>query len=140
MTVEYAIRSLALADSQITASIATRWYPKPAPEGMNTYPYVDYQKIDTIPAATHNNVDRSQIAPGFAKTRLQLTLWGLTYDQIETLCNHFRRVLRDYKGTTGSPAVRIDRIEWLNDRDEYDEIVQKRQRIIDLMIQHATDN
>lgn len=140
MTIEYAVRSLALTDSQIAALIGTRWYPKPAPEGSSTYPYVDYQRIDTVPSSSHNNIDRSKIAPGFAKTRLQLTLWGTLYDQVQTLCDHLARVLRDYKGSAGSPAVRIDRIQWLSDRDDYDEIVQKRQRIIDLMIQHETAN
>jgi len=138
MTVQYAVRAIALADSQIGAQIASRWYPKPIPESMNTYPAVDYQLIDTVTESAHNNVDRTQIAPGFAKTRLQLTLWHNTYDLVETLTNHFKRVLRDYKGIAGSPAVRIDRIQWMSERDDYDETVQKRLKIIDLVVQHDT--
>lgn len=140
MTIQYAVRAVALADIQIAAQVAARWYPKPIPESMNTYPAVDYQLIDTVIDSAHNNIDRSQIAPGFAKTRLQLTLWGNTYDQVETLTNHFKRVLRDYKGTAGDPVVRIDRIQWMSDRDDYDEVVQKRQKIVDLIIQHDTSN
>lgn len=140
MTVQYAVRAVALADAQITAQVAARWYPKPIPESMNTYPAIDYQLIDTVVESAHNNVDRSQIAPGFAKTRLQLTLWGNTYDQVETLTNHLKRVLRDYKGSAGSPAVRIDRIQWMNERDDYDEVVQKRLKFVDLIIQHDTQN
>lgn len=129
MTIEYAIRSLALADTQIGNLVATRWYPNPIPENP-TYPLIGYQII------SENNVSSHQGNSNLAETRLQLSVWGTTYDNAVTLKEHLKRVLRDYKGLVGSD--RIDRIIWANELTTNDPITQKQQRIIDLIIWHNT--
>lgn len=129
MSVEYAIRSLALADGQVSTLIGTRWYPNPIPE-QPVYPSVGYQVISEV------NVSSHQGNSNLATTRVQLSLWATTYDNALTLKEHLKRVLRDYRGTVGSD--RLDRVIWANDVSLLDPITQKQQRIIDLLVLHNT--
>lgn len=129
MSIGYAIRALALADSGISTLLATRWYPAPLPENP-VYPSVTYQII------SENNVSSHQGNSNLAETRLQLNVWGTSYDNARTIKDNLKRVLRDYKGTVNSD--RIDRIIWANELTANDPLTQKQQRIIDLIIWHNT--
>lgn len=129
MSVGYAIRTLALADTQIGNLVGTRWYPTPLPE-KPTYPAITYQIV------SENNVSSHQGNSNLAETRLQLNVWSSTYDGARTLKDHLKRVLRDFKGTVITD--RIDRIIWANEQTTNDPVTQKQQRIIDLIIWHNT--
>lgn len=127
MAIEYAIRTLALGDAQITATVGTRWYPSVLPENP-TLPAIVYQQISQVNYSSH------QGNSNLAVTRIQLTLWTMTYDLGYVLKEHLKRVLRDYKGVVGSD--RIDRIIWANDISQNDPLTRFHQRIIDLLVMH----
>lgn len=133
MSIEYVIRTLALADAMISTALATRWYPAPLPEPIpqssaTIYPAVTYQQVSQV------NVSSHQGNSNLATTRLQLSLWATLDDDGTSLRDEIKRVLRDYKGTV--EGDRIDRIEWANDVAMYDPTTQIHQRAIDLMVYH----
>lgn len=128
-TIEYAVKSLALADPSIAAKVGTRWYPAPLPENP-TYRAVTYQQISQVNHSSH------QGSSNLANTRLQLNLWGTQHSDLIALRDDLKRVLRDYRGTAS--GIRIDRIIWENDISLNEPETSVQQRIIDLVIFHNT--
>lgn len=128
-SIEYVIRTIALADSAIATKIATRWYPAPLPENP-TYRSVTYQQISQINHSSHDGTSN------LATTRLQLLLWGLKYDDLVALRDDIKRVLRDFRGVVS--GVRIDRVIWENDISLPEPETNVQQRVIDLRILHWT--
>lgn len=129
MSIEYAIKTLALADAQVTAKVGTRWYPAPLPANP-TYRAITYQQISQVNESSHSG------SSNLARTRLQLNLWGQQHSDLVALRDDLKRVLRDFRGTAS--GIRIDRIIWANDLTQTEPETQIQQRIVDLLILHAT--
>lgn len=131
MSVEYAIKSLILADATLTGLWSNRYYPMRIPEKA-TYPCGNYQQISQV------NVSSHQGSAALAQTRLQITVWTVSYDQGKTIRDELKRLLRDYHSLTAVAGTRLDRIIWANDLAQFEEVTQRHQRIIDLVILHNT--
>lgn len=129
MTVEYAVRSLIIADATLLGLLGSRLYPAPLPE-QPTYPALIYQQISDVNYSSH------QGSSNLARTRLQLTIWGNSYDSVKVIRDNLKRVLRDFRGTVGGD--RLDRIIWANDIAQPDPDTRKQMRLIDLEILHDT--
>lgn len=131
MSVEYAIKTLILADATLTTLWSNRYYPMRIPENP-TYPCGSYQQVSQV------NVSSHQGNSNLAQTRLQLTVWTSSYDQGKTIRDELKRLLRDYHSLTAVAGTRLDRVIWDNDLANFEETTQKHQRIIDLLILHNT--
>lgn len=101
---ENAIRALLLDSAAVLALVSERIYPQSAPQKTpkeDQAAYIVYQRIDTDP--THTML----AAGGLAFVRVQLELYGRSYDECRQIAEAVRLALDGYQGsvTDGEGAV-----------------------------------
>lgn len=85
--IQETIISILTGDTLVTNICGMRIYPMRAPEEVNTFPLIVYQKINNAPV---NSLDGDS---NLDEVRIQLTCWADTYKQAQDLAEAVRYVL-----------------------------------------------
>lgn len=127
-TVEYDIKDLLLADGTVSGIIGTRIWPNKLPQGAEleaiTYTRVSGVRLKTLKGLA-----------GLARPSFQIDCWAEKYTEVKTLANAVRAVLDGYQGTVNT--IRIDRIQILNEVDDFNPELHLYRVIQDYEVFHA---
>ena len=115
------------AVSAVTALIASRVYPFPAPAD-GARPYVTYQMIGNPRERALDGVT------GLARARMQLNCWAVTPVEAESLAEAVRQALEGYAGTAGGVTVKHARSE--DEGDLFDEAVDLTGKRLDFIFEY----
>jgi hypothetical protein len=109
---EQGLVALLLANTGVSALVATRIYPVQGPPDNPVYPYATYQDIT---ASTDYAFDGSELVT----RRIQLAYWGLAYGDGAALMIAMRNALSGYVGTLpeGTRVLFSKHMNWMNNFD-----------------------
>ena len=100
------LRTILLADVDVTAIVVARIYPR-VPQ-TPTFPLITIQKISG---------DQDMLLD-YAHPRMQVTAWAATYEAGEELATAIRQAIQRYRGVVA--GMTVERIVFLNDVHIYD--------------------
>lgn len=136
MTLEADLVSLLVGDPSIAAIIndqaanERRIYPLERPADQKNVPAIVYQTIFSEPLANLEHGDDAGAAgTGAERARIQLDIWGRTFDQANTLALLVRT--RMDAGNSSIRSVRISR------RSELDPDTKERREILEYSVWHS---
>jgi len=119
--IEDALRSVLLADAAVSALVGTRVAPMKLPQG-GTLPAIVYQRISTIPRMGME----SEVGP--TRSRVQLSLWADTFQQVRALTTAVRAALQGWSGPAAGVDIKLVSLaNWL---DDYEPGPPERFRVI----------
>lgn len=97
ITIEEGLAYFLKNTAGITALVSTRIFPNKLPQ-TTTLPAITFQRISTPRVHTHDTSG----AGGTAHPRIQIDVWGETYESCKDVTDAIRTALNGYKGTMGA--------------------------------------
>ena len=112
----------------VSALVALRIYPAPAPQGTD-YPLVTYQRFGGTRYSAHGD------DTGLATALFQITSWDGEYDDAADLSTQVRLALQRYSGSEGSVTVQASFIE--NENHLFDDETRNHGVALDVKISYV---
>lgn len=125
MSIGKVIYNVLKDNAGVSALVGTKIYPMVAPQGTAS-PLVVYQRIDNDPNDTKTGTSKLDFH------RVQITAWGATNTEAESLDDAIRTAIDRYEGTVS--GVVVDGVQYLNTTDTYDENAEEYGKISDYYI------
>jgi hypothetical protein len=130
MSIETAIRSALINDTDVSALIGTRVFPMLLAQGY-ALPAISYQRISG-PRPRHTTD-----ATGRVNAIFQIDCWAETYSQARDLSAKVITCLDNHRGTLGTGTAAMDdvgTIENTMERDDYNTTVEIYRVILEFLI------
>jgi len=130
MSIETAIRSALINNTDVSALISTRCYPMFLAQGY-TLPAISYQRI-TAPRPRETSD-----ATGRVNATFQIDCWAETYSGATDLAGKVITCLDNHRGTLGTGTAAMDNvgtIENTQERDDFDTAVEVYRVILEFLI------
>ena len=109
--VEYGLGDILRGDAGVGAIADDRIYPHKLPQNP-TFPAITYSRVSGAREKVLKGLS------GLARPTLQYDCWAERYTEVKSLADAVRAAFDGYQGTVRS--VRIDRIQILNEVDDFD--------------------
>lgn len=110
--IEADLKTLALADDDVEASIGDRFYPHQAPSGAE-YPYVIFSRLSTTRPTPHDD------SAGHAKATIRLAVWHTSYEDAKESAETLRVALDNYQNGATWDDHEVSGVLIVDERDTY---------------------
>jgi len=123
------VRAATIGDSGVAAIVVARMYPLVYPANP-TFPVITYRVISGYKVTDDVN-------DSIYVTRLQLDIWGTTYNQVNTLKKEVMRVWNRHSSTTYGQRI-ID--SWTDlTFDQFEQNLKIWRAVVDIRVTHEGD-
>ena len=137
-TIEQVLQAYVVTHRELSALVGNRFFPMIVPQNVEI-PYGRYQRISSPRISSHSGPSC------LASPRFQVDWIGgafaqglMGYGAAAELAQIFRFALQDFRGTL--LTIRVDRIEFADERDFFDDDTKLVGRSQDLIIWHAEES
>lgn len=109
MGIHAALRATLTIDVGVSAVVGDRVYSNASPDNVAhkavVYPQIVLHQISQVPTHSHGGPS------GYSEYRMQLNLWGKSFDDVEQLSHLVRGVLDGYKGPMPPTGTEVATVE-----------------------------